>query len=132
MAASVAGSYDCGMQSPNSRSGRFRDVIDFIESRLEDEIRLADLASMAHLSPAHFARAFKAEYGTAPYQYVVDRRIERAKALLRSNEDTISLTASVVGFTTHSRFCEMFSRAVGLTPSAYRTMHRAAVRSYGC
>lgn len=107
-------------KNPNIGQGRFRLAIDYIEQYLDREIGLVELASLVGFSVAHFAHAFKASYGLAPYQYIMRRRIARAKVLLRSSNATIASIAGSVGFPSQSRFTQIFSRSVGCTPSAYR------------
>jgi AraC-like DNA-binding protein len=102
-------------------SRRFEHVIDFIEENLERNIRLIELASIAGLSVARFAHAFKAEHGLAPYRYILQRRIERSKRLLRTTDATIASVAARLGFSSQSKFSSMFARDVGAPPSAYRS-----------
>jgi AraC-like DNA-binding protein len=102
-------------------SSRFKRVLEFIEEHIERDIRLAELASLAGLSVTHFAHAFKAEHGLSPYRYILQRRINRSKQLLRTTDLTIAAVASRSGFSSHSRFTSMFARDVGAPPSAYRS-----------
>jgi AraC-like DNA-binding protein len=102
-------------------SSRFKRVLDFIEEHLERDIGLVELASLAGLSVTHFAHAFKAQQGVAPYRYIMRRRIERSKRLLRTRDETIAAVAAQSGFSSQSRFARMFAREVGTTPSAYRS-----------
>lgn len=108
---------------PIERAGslRFERVLDYIEEHLERNIRLIELASLAGLSVARFAHAFKAEYGLAPYRYILQRRIERSKRLLRTTDATIATVAARLGFSSQSKFSSMFARDVGTPPSAYRS-----------
>lgn len=99
---------------------RFRPATEFIEENLDREISLCELASMVALSVSHFAHAFKAEYGVSPYHYIIVRRIERAKTLLRTTDDTITSIAQQVGFASNAHFSRSFAKIAGLTPSAYR------------
>jgi AraC family transcriptional regulator len=108
---------------PIERAGspRFERVLDYIEEHLERNIRLIELASLAGLSVAGFAHAFKAEHGLAPYRYILQRRIERSKRLLRTTDATIAAVAARLGFSSQSKFSSMFARDVGTPPSAYRS-----------
>lgn len=108
--------------NPNIGQARFRLAVDYIEQNLDREIGLLELASLVGFSVAHFSHAFKASYGVAPYRYIVRRRIERAKVLLRRSNATIASIAASVGFSSQSRFTQVFSRSVGCTPSAYRSV----------
>jgi AraC-like DNA-binding protein len=107
-------------KNPNIGNARFRLALDFIEQNLDREIGLVELATLVGFSVAHFAHAFKAAFGVAPYRYILHRRIARAKILLRSSNATIASIAANVGFSSQSRFTQIFSRGVGCTPSAYR------------
>jgi AraC-like DNA-binding protein len=100
---------------------RFEPVLEFIEAHIERDIRLAELASLAGLSVTHFAHAFKAEHGLSPYRYIVQRRIDRSKELLRTTDLTIAAVAARSGFSSQSNFSSTFARDVGAPPSAYRS-----------
>src|SRR5579871_2431021 len=91
------------------------------------------LARAALMSPAHFSRQFRATYGETPYAYLMTRRIGRAKALLRSNELSITEVCLEVGCTSLGSFSARFTQVVGETPTAYRARdHRALVNVPGC
>jgi AraC family transcriptional regulator len=93
-------------------------VADFIEGHLADNVRLAELAAQADLSPYHFARAFKTSFGQSPLRYHLGRRIERAKALLP--EHSVTDVALAVGFAETSSFSTAFRRVTGVSPSEFR------------
>jgi AraC family transcriptional regulator len=95
-------------------------VIDFIEEHLTSDLGLFEMASLAGLSVAHFSHAFKAASGMTPHGYVLQRRMERAKSLLRTTCDTIPAIAARVGFSDVRRFRRAFARLTGSLPSAYR------------
>ena len=95
-------------------------VKDFIEAHLADELAIADLAAVAHMSQFHFARAFKTATGQPPHRYVTQRRIERAKVLLSVTRLSVSDVAYRVGFSNQSHFTEQFRKATGMTPKSYR------------
>jgi AraC family transcriptional regulator len=96
-------------------------VMEYIEEHLDAELALDHLAALAHLSPYHFARLFKNSTGLPPHQYVIARRVERAKGLLR-NRDRFALAdiALEVGFSSQSHFTRHFKRLVGVTPRRFR------------
>lgn len=106
--------------APSVASARFKVVLDFIEDSLHREVGLSELASLAGLSVSHFSHAFKAEYGVSPYRFILLRRVERAKRLLETTDDTIAAVAARAGFSSQSRFARSFATATGLTPTAYR------------
>lgn len=83
------------------------------------------MARVAHMSPAHFSRKFRAAYGETPYSYLMTRRIERAKALLREGA-TVTDACMAVGATSLGSFSSRFTEIVGETPSQYRVRDHAA------
>jgi AraC family transcriptional regulator len=100
---------------------RLRRVLDHIEDALEDgDLSLAELAAVARLSPFHFSRAFKAASGQAPHQFVLARRVERAKALLARPDLALAEIAYRAGFASQAHFSTAFRRATGTTPARYR------------
>jgi AraC-like DNA-binding protein len=103
---------------------RFKTVLDYIDSALDEDISLHFLAQLVGLSSSHFSHAFKSKYGVAPYHYILQRRVMRAKSLLRLTDDTVAEIAVDVGFSSQSRFSVVFSRHTGFTPSAYRSSTR--------
>ncbi|WP_460579740.1 helix-turn-helix transcriptional regulator [Humibacter ginsengisoli] len=78
------------------------------------------LAATALMSPAHFSRRFRDEYSETPYSYLMTRRIERAKALLRRGDLSVTDVCFAVGCTSLGSFSSRFTELVGETPSAYR------------
>jgi AraC family transcriptional regulator len=101
-------------------SRSLRRVIDYINEHLQDQLTLAELARIAELSQHHFASAFKASTGISPHRYVIERRLERARDLLRRNENSISEIAYSVGFSSQSHLTAHFRRTMGLTPRRFR------------
>ncbi|HKD97486.1 MAG TPA: helix-turn-helix transcriptional regulator [Micromonosporaceae bacterium] len=99
------------------RLRRARDMIDRDYARPLD---VPALARAALMSPGHFARSFRAEFGETPYGYLMTRRIERAKALLRRGDMTVTDVCMAVGCTSLGSFSSRFTELVGESPSAYR------------
>ncbi|MCL2449503.1 MAG: AraC family transcriptional regulator [Polyangiaceae bacterium] len=95
-------------------------LVAFVEDHLSEEIRLADLAKQVGCTPDHLTRMFKRSFGVPLHQYIVQRRVERAKALLRGRSHTIAEVAWACGFATQSHFSAVFRARMGMTPSAYR------------
>jgi AraC family transcriptional regulator len=95
-------------------------VLDYIDANLRDDMALADLAKLVAMSPGHFAHLFRHTTGLPPHRFVLERRIERAKALLRDTDLPITEIAQQVGCASHSHLSVMFHRDTGLTPSDYR------------
>jgi AraC-like DNA-binding protein len=109
---------------------RARDLMDREYARPLD---VAALARAALMSPAHFSRQFRAAYGETPYSYLMTRRIERAKALLRGGELSITEVCMAVGCTSLGSFSARFTRLVGESPTAYRAGdHNSLASVPGC
>ena len=104
-----------------------RRVLEYIESNLEREITLRELSSILDLSPCHFARMFKYTMHTAPHRYVLDRRIERAKVMLRANVASLLEISLSTGFCDQSHFSSTFRRAVGATPREFQRTPRPRI-----
>jgi AraC family transcriptional regulator len=102
---------------PNWKTRR---LIDFIEDNLERDLSLEALAAEVGVSPLYLPRSFKAAVGQSPHQYVVRRRIERAKQLLSSGDSPIVDIALSVGFSSQSHLSNWFLRLVGISPAEYR------------
>lgn len=102
---------------------RARDLMDREYARPLD---VPALARAALMSPAHFSRQFRAAYGETPYSYLMTRRIERAKALLRCGDLTVTEVCLAVGCTSLGSFSARFSELVGESPSAYRARDHGA------
>jgi AraC-like DNA-binding protein len=92
---------------------------DFIDRDYARPLDVPAMASAALMSPAHFSRKFRAAYGETPYSYLMTRRIERAKALLRQGT-SVTDTCIAVGCTSLGSFSSRFTEIVGVTPSQYR------------
>jgi AraC-like DNA-binding protein len=109
---------------------RARDLMDREYSR---PLKVAELARAALMSPAHFSRQFRAAYGETPYAYLMTRRIERAKAMLRDGESTVTEVCMAVGCTSLGSFSARFAQVVGETPTAYRARDHSLLATLpGC
>src|SRR6202011_4318194 len=101
--------------------GRLRAVVEYIEEHLDAAPTLEQMAAVACLSPYHFARQFKAATGLPPHQYVILRRVERAKRLLQAGTDlSLADVALDSGSPDKSHFSRHFKRLVGVTPRQFR------------
>ncbi len=106
----------------NSRlaTQKLSDAIDYIDTHLSSAIVLEDLASVLNISRYHFCHLFKQSFGIAPYQYILQRRVERAKQLLRRQELSLAEIALACGFANQSHFTKHFRQQTGSTPKQYR------------
>jgi AraC family transcriptional regulator len=102
-----------------SRS-RLNRVLEYINANLNDKLELGVLAEVVGLNLYHFARAFKQSTGETPHQYVLRRRIERAKEFLRYSQLPVIEASARTGFVDQSHFSKVFRRIVGVAPSEYR------------
>ena len=100
---------------------RLKKVLDYIEVNFSKDIHLNDLAQTAGLSAFHFAKLFKQSTGASPHQYILQRRLERAKELLRKPSMSLSEIGLESGFADQSHFTNVFRRFVGATPSKFRS-----------
>lgn len=96
----------------------------YIEAHLDTNIGLDALAALCGMSTEHFVRMFKATTGQPPYQYVISRRVERAKQLLVGNRETLADIALACGFSHQEHLTRMFRRITGVTPGRYRSSLR--------
>jgi AraC-like DNA-binding protein len=101
---------------------------DLADGRYFEALTVADLARAAGLSPAHFSREFRRTFGEAPHQYLLTRRLERAAALLRNTDRSVTDICFDVGLSSLGSFVTSFRRAHGLTPQAYRDAFPPAQR----
>lgn len=97
-----------------------RRVRDRMDRDYMEPLDVAALARGAHMSAGHLSRRFKAEYGESPYSYLMTRRIERAMALLRLGELSVTEVCFAVGCSSLGTFSTRFTELVGVPPSVYR------------
>jgi AraC-like DNA-binding protein len=100
---------------------RAKDLMDREYARPLD---VPTMARAALASPSHFARQFRRAFGETPYAYLMTRRIERAKALLRRSDLSVTEISLAVGCQSLGTFCTRFHELVGVTPTAYRATAR--------
>ena len=106
---------------------RLRRVRDRIDRDHAQPLDVAALARDAHMSAGHLSREFKHAYGESPYSYLMTRRIERAMALLRRGDLSVTEVCFAVGCSSLGTFSSRFTELVGMPPSAYKRDHRGAV-----
>lgn len=102
---------------------KMRRLREFIERNLDKDLSLAAMAAEIYISPLYLPRAFKAAFGQSPHQYVLARRIERAKELLRDTDLPVVDVSLATGFSSQSHLSNWFVRVVGVPPAAYRSQY---------
>lgn len=102
---------------------QLRRVIEYVRAHIGDELSLVELAEVAGLSPHHFAQAFKTSTGLSPHRYVIEKRVEHARELLRDRSRSIAEIAQAVGFSNQSHLTLNFRRLTGSTPGQFRRLH---------
>ena len=108
---------------------RLRRVRDRIDREYAQPLDVEALARDAHMSAGHFSREFRRAYGESPYSYLMTRRIERAMALLRRGDLSVTEVCFEVGCSSLGTFSTRFAELVGVPPSTYR--HEAAHATSG-
>lgn len=93
---------------------------DRMDRDFAEPLDVPTLAKEALMSPGHFSRSFRVAFGKTPYSHLLAKRIERAKALLRRGDLTVTEVCFAVGFASLGSFSSRFTELVGVTPSAYR------------
>jgi AraC family transcriptional regulator len=97
-----------------------RRCVALMETRLDGDLRLNELACEAGLSTSHFIRSFRESTGKTPYQFLLDRRVQRAQTLMRDRHASLSAIARSTGFADQHHMARVFRRITGITPSIYR------------
>jgi AraC family transcriptional regulator len=101
---------------------KVRAAIDYIETHLSHDLSIDSIAAAVNMSSFRFARGFKKATGRSPHQFLLDRRIELAKDLLRSTGRKLADIAQTVGFANQSHFAAVFRQRCQMTPKAYRDL----------
>jgi AraC-like DNA-binding protein len=106
---------------------RLRRVRDRIDREYARPLDVEALARDVHMSAGHLSREFRRAYGESPYSYLMTRRIERAMALLRRGELSVTEVCFAVGCSSLGTFSTRFTELVGMPPSSYRRQERGAM-----
>jgi transcriptional regulator GlxA family with amidase domain len=101
---------------------RLRRARDLMDRDYAKPLDVASLARVALMSPGHFSRSFRAAFGETPYSYLMTRRIERAMALLRRGDLSVTEVCFAVGCSSLGTFTTRFTELVGMPPSVYRRL----------
>jgi AraC-like DNA-binding protein len=129
MAVNIEGEVQIGRMSVDiDELRRLRRARDQIDREYAQPLDVLALARTALMSPAHFSRRFRKAYSETPYSYLMTRRIERAKALLRRGDLSVTDVCFAVGWTSLGSFSARFTEIVGESPSAYRARSHDELR----
>src|SRR5215212_5344964 len=101
---------------------------DLADARYSEPLGVDDLARAAGLSRAHFSREFRRVFGDSPHAYLLTRRLERAAALLRSTDRSVTDICLSIGLQSLGSFTTSFTRTYGVSPTAYRASFPPASR----
>ncbi|XGV94810.1 MAG: helix-turn-helix domain-containing protein [Leptolyngbya sp. BL-A-14] len=101
---------------------KLNEVLDYIQTYLDRDIKLMELAELVDMSQYHFCRLFKQSTGVPPHQFVLQQRIERAKQLLQQQNFAIADIALSCGFKSQSHLTTLFRKFTGSTPKAFRNL----------
>ena len=117
---------DTGAQAPRTclTQHRFAIVEHFIHEHIAENIQVEQLAALVHVSPSHFARAFKNTTGHPPHFFLTTERLKLARSLLAEGSLPLIDVATRAGFQTQQHFTEVFHRYTGSTPGAFRLAHK--------
>lgn len=96
----------------------------YIDNHFKENLSLEQLAQLAHLNKYYLAHAFRREFGVSPINYLISRRIEESRFLLRETDHTLTLIAQILGFSSLSYFSQCFRRVEGVSPLEYRRRNR--------
>ena len=110
--------------APPSSNRECGQVRRYIDNHFKENLTLDQLAQLAHLNKYYLAHTFRAEFGTSPINYLISRRVEESRFLLRETDHTLSQIARILGFSSLSYFSQSFRRLEGVSPMEYRRRHR--------
>ncbi len=123
------GSLCLGSESSDPRASRECALVRrYIDNHFKENLKLDQLAQLAHVNKYYLAHAFRQEFGTSPINYLISRRVEESRFLLRETDHNLSLIAQMLGFSSPSYFSQCFRRVEGLSPVEYRRQHRQSAK----
>ncbi len=99
---------------------RLSRVIEYMRENLARQMTITELANVAAVSPFHFCRLFTSVIGKSPHRYLVDRRMQKGEALLRTTTIPLAEIASLCGYARTNAFSSAFQRQFGVTPTSHR------------
>lgn len=96
----------------------------YIDNHFKERMDLSQLAQLAHVNKYYLAHAFRREFGVSPISYLIQRRVEESRFLLRETDYSLSLIAEILGFSSLSYFSQSFHRVEGTSPTEYRRQNK--------
>jgi len=105
-------------------SRHIQNAIHYLEAHLEEKIHLQDVADHVHISASHLSRQFRKETGLSMTAFINKRRVDRAKALLSENQESVTAIALSCGFENLNYFSKIFREQTGMTPLNYQKQHK--------
>jgi len=101
---------------------QLRHVLEFVTANVHTDIRIAQMAAELSMTSFHFARLFRNSLGTSPYQYVLEQRLRKAKALLKNSSVSVQAVAGLTGWNSAANFVRAFRQQYGITPQIWRKL----------
>jgi AraC-like DNA-binding protein len=101
-----------------------KNVIKYIDNNIENRIDIVELSNTTKWSSQHFIRVFTKYIGDTPYQYILKKKMEKAKALIIDTQLPMKDIAFDIGFLSYGNFCKLFKRELGVNPEVYRKSHK--------
>lgn len=112
-------------ESPGPRASKECEFIRrYIDNHFKEDLTLDHLAKLAHLNKYYLSHSFRREFGTSPINYLISRRVDESRFLLRKTDHPLSLIAEILGFSSLSYFSQCFRRVEGVSPTEYRNQNR--------
>jgi AraC-like DNA-binding protein len=105
-----------------------RRAIDYVEANLADTISVEKMAELTRLSHSYFSRAFRSDFGESPYAYVIRRRIDHAKEMILSTNESLAYIARACGLSDQPHLTRLFRRIVGTSPANWRRQNASRNR----
>ena len=112
-------------ETPGPRASKECEFIRrYIDNHFKEDLTLDHLAKLAHLNKYYLSHSFRREFGTSPINYLISRRVDESRFLLRKTDHPLSLIAEILGFSSLSYFSQCFRRVEGVSPTEYRNQNR--------
>ncbi len=119
------GDLTLGAEASSPRASRECGLVRrYIDNHFKEDLSLDQLAQLAHVNKYYLAHTFRREFGTSPISYLISRRVEESRFLLRETDHSLSLIAQMLGFSSPSYFSQCFRRVEGVSPMEYRRQYR--------